>query len=80
MTAHNVVSLDRAGQGDYVVVSLDGGIGFMKKIHHMGIYPGSHIKLVTPPAAGGPVRVVVKGSHLGIGRGMASRIYVKSSR
>ncbi len=72
-----MVPLSDADSGVYTVVSLEGGHGFLKKLSEMGIYPGSTIEVLGPTADGGPVRVLVKGSQVGIGRGMALRIIVR---
>ncbi len=73
----NVIPLSNAGSGLYTVVSLDGGHGFLKKLSEMGIYPGSELEVLGPAVEGGPVRVLVKGSQIGIGMGMALRIFVR---
>ncbi len=72
-----VIPLSDAGSGRYTVVSLEGGHGFLKKVSEMGIYPGSEIEVLGDSAEGGPVRILVKGSQIGMGRGMALRIFVR---
>ncbi len=72
-----VIPLSSAKSGSYIVVSLKGGQGFLKKLSDMGIYPGSVIEVIDRSFDGGPVRIVVKGSQIGIGMGMASRIFVR---
>jgi len=68
--------LDIAKQGMYRVVSLLGGRGFLKRLADLGIFPGANIEVLPPAPSGGPVRVRVKGSQFGLGRGMARKVMV----
>ena len=72
-----VYILDKVNQGDYKVISFMGGYKFKQKLSDMGIYPGTTIKVISSAPFGGPVRVIVKGAQYALGRGMASKIYVK---
>jgi Fur family ferric uptake transcriptional regulator len=68
--------LDRAKPGVYTVASLGGGAQFLRKLSEMGVHPGARVEVLAPGAGSGPLRVKVKGSQIGVGRGMASRIRV----
>jgi len=70
------IPLDCATEGQYRVVSLSGGRGFLRRLADFGIYPGAFIEVLPPAPAGGPVRVMVRGSQFGLGRGMAKKILV----
>jgi Fur family ferric uptake transcriptional regulator len=72
----NSIPLSSATSGTYRVVSLAGGKGFVRKLSSMGLYPNAALTIVTSSVVG-PVRVWVKGTQFGIGRGMASRIIVQ---
>ena len=71
-----LIPLSSAPPGNYIVVSLNGGHGFVQRIAEMGMYPDSQIKVLGAMNGGGPIRIVVKGSQLAIGRGMAAKIMV----
>jgi len=71
------MSLDKVKPGLYKVVSLKGGYGFLKKLSDLGLYPGVVVKVIASSTVGGPIRVIVKGSQFGMGRGMASKVWVE---
>ncbi len=73
---NDTFSLNSVKEGLYRVVSLHGGRGFLKKLADLGVYPDVELKVLSP-AIRGPIRVSVKGSHFGLGRGIASRIIVR---
>ena len=72
-----VYVLDKVSPGNYEIVSFMGGYKFKQKLSDMGMYPGTIVKVISSTPLGGPVRVVVKGAQYALGRGMASKIYVK---
>jgi len=72
-----VYILDKVKPGNYKVVDFMGGYKFKQKLSDMGIYPGTVIKVISSAPFGGPVRIIVKGAQYALGRGMASKIYVK---
>lgn len=75
----HIYDLDKAGKGRYIIVSLGGGRRFIKKLADLGIYSGVELKVLTSSTGGGPMRLSIKGSHFGLGRGMASRIHVRKA-
>ncbi len=58
------------------IVSFSGGYNFVRRLQEMGLVPGQ-IATVMRNSRIGPVEVSVMGSHLAIGRGIASKILVK---
>ena len=70
--------VNEVGNGSYRVVSIDGSGGFVKKLTALGIHPDADLEVLGSSKGRGPVRLSVMGSQFGLGRGMASRIYVKS--
>ena len=60
-----------------LVVSVNSGMNAKNRLANLGIVPGSNIiKKKTAPLKG-PVEIEIKGTKLIIGRGLASKIYVK---
>ncbi|MEM3403157.1 MAG: FeoA family protein [Nitrososphaeria archaeon] len=56
------------------------GWGFEKRLMDLGITPGTRITVVKSAPFHGPVEVLVRGSRLALGRGMADRIFVEVDR
>ncbi len=52
------------------------GWGFEKRLMDMGLTPGCEVVVVKSAPFHGPVEVIVRGSRLALGRGMAERIFV----
>ena len=52
------------------------GRGFEKRLMDMGLTPGTEILVVKSAPFHGPVEILVRGSRLALGRGMAERIFV----
>ena len=52
------------------------GWGFEKRLMDMGLTPGAEVVVVKSAPFHGPLEVVVRGSRLALGRGMAERIFV----
>jgi len=59
----------RAGHGK--------GWGFEKRLMDMGLTPGTRVTVVKSAPFHGPVEILVRGSRLALGRGMAERIFVE---
>ncbi|MCX8170814.1 MAG: ferrous iron transport protein A [Candidatus Bathyarchaeota archaeon] len=71
------------------VVSIDGGPemgrrqrrrGFEKRLIDMGLTPGIKVTVVKSAPLHGPIEVIVRGSRLALGRGVAERILVEVER
>ncbi|HIE14725.1 TPA: ferrous iron transport protein A [Candidatus Bathyarchaeota archaeon] len=56
------------------------GWGLRKRLMDMGLTPGTRITVIKSAPFGGPVEILVRGSRLALGRGMAERIYVEIDR
>ena len=52
------------------------GWGFEKRLMDMGLTPGADVVMVKSAPFHGPIEVIVRGSRLALGRGMAERIFV----
>lgn len=57
-----------------------GGRGFERRLSDMGLTPGTRITVVKSAPFHGPLEVLVRGSRLALGRGVAERIYVEVER
>jgi len=54
--------------------------GFEKRLMDMGLTPGTKVTGVKSAPFHGPVEVLVRGSRLALGRGMAERIFVETTK
>ena len=50
--------------------------GFEKRLMDMGLTPSTEVLVVKSAPFHGPIEVIVKGSRLALGRGMAQRVFV----
>jgi DtxR family Mn-dependent transcriptional regulator len=50
---------------------------FEKRLMDMGLTPGTWVKIVKSAPFHGPIEILVRGSRLALGRGMAERIFVE---
>ena len=57
-----------------------GGWGFERRLADMGLTPRTRITVVKSAPFHGPLEVLVRGSRLALGRGVAERIYVEVER
>jgi Fe2+ transport system protein FeoA len=53
------------------------GWGFEKRLMDMGLTPGTKVTVVKSAPFHGPIEILVRGSRLALGRGMAERIFVE---
>ena len=53
------------------------GWGFEKRLMDMGLTPGTRVTVVKSAPFHGPLEILVRGSRLALGRGMAERIFVE---
>jgi DtxR family Mn-dependent transcriptional regulator len=51
--------------------------GFMKRLMDMGLTPGTKVTVVKSAPFHGPIEVIVRGSRLALGRGVAERVLVE---
>ena len=53
------------------------GVVFQKRLNDMGLTPGTKITVVKSGPFHGPLEILVRGSRLALGRGMARKIFVE---
>jgi len=53
------------------------GRGLIKRLMDMGLTPGTQVTVINTAPFRGPVEILVRGSRLALGRGMAERILVE---
>jgi Fe2+ transport system protein FeoA len=53
---------------------------FVKRLTDLGLTPGTNITVVKSAPFNGPLEILVRGSRLAVGRGMASRVLVEIKR
>jgi ferrous iron transport protein A len=70
-----LTSLSKGEKG--IVVSITGGLNATKRLADMGIVPNTEITISAKAPICGPLEVVVRGSKLSIGWGLASKILVR---
>ncbi|MDH5770858.1 MAG: ferrous iron transport protein A [Candidatus Bathyarchaeota archaeon] len=56
------------------------GWGFEKRLMDMGLTPGTRVKVVKSAPFHGPLEILVRGSRLALGRGMAERVFVEREK
>ncbi len=59
-----------------IVVNLQGGPNFRSRLYAMGLAPGATVRVVNVYNPG-PIVVEVGGTRLALGRGMASKVFVR---
>lgn len=62
---------------EVIVLSVDAGFRQKRRLANLGMIPGAKIKKKKEAPFKGPLEVIVKGSSLVIGRGLASKITVQ---
>jgi ferrous iron transport protein A len=60
----------------YILVGCDTGRQLKEKVYSMGLNSGAHLRIMNN-SGHGPVGLEVKQTKLGIGRGMAGKIWVR---
>ena len=75
-----LTTLDRIRDNRNVtVVDVAGGWGLRRHINQLGIHPGDTLTVLRHAAMGGPILIMIHGSQIAIGRGMASHITVEDA-
>ena len=75
----NITSVKSGGQG-IGKGGQHGGWGFERRLADMGLTPGTRITVVKSAPLHGPSEILVRGSRLALGRGVAERIYIEVER
>ena len=73
-----LTSLAEGERGEVVFVL--GGRGAVRRLWDMGLTPGTEVILARRAPFMGPVEVLVRGTSLALGRGIASRVFVRVKR
>jgi len=75
-----ITTLDRIRTKKNVkVVDVIGGWGLRRHVSQLGIHPGDILTVLRHAAMGGPILIMIHGSQIAIGRGMASHISVEDA-
>ena len=61
------------------VMKMSGGFSMQVQLKNLGFHEGVAVTLAKKSAIGGPLMVTVNGSHVAIGRGIASKILVSAA-
>jgi len=61
---------------ELTVVTVDSGYGAKQRLAHLGVFPGSKIIKKQSAPWHGPIEIIIKGTSLVIGRGLAAKIIV----
>ncbi|MFX1457465.1 MAG: ferrous iron transport protein A [Promethearchaeota archaeon] len=62
---------------EVIVLNVETGMRQKQRLANLGIIPGAKIQKKSDAPFRGPLQIIVKGSSLVIGRGLASKIRVK---
>jgi len=62
---------------EVIVLNVNAGLKAKRRLANLGILPGAKINKKKDAPFRGPIEVIVKGSSLVIGRGLASKIIVQ---
>jgi len=76
--AEPLTNLRRGERGIFIYAV--GGHGMLRRLSDLGLTPGIELEVVSIASLGGPIVVKVRGYEIALGRGVASRIYVKRLR
>jgi Fe2+ transport system protein FeoA len=72
------LSLADLSQGQKGIVAFAlGGHGLVRRLAEMGLTPGTEVMIVRSAPFHGPIEVSVRGVSLALGRGVASKVFVK---
>jgi len=68
-----IISISNPGRGS------GSGHGLVKRLMDMGLSPGTQVKMSNSAPFHGPIEIMVRGSRLALGRGMAEKILVEKT-
>jgi DtxR family Mn-dependent transcriptional regulator len=60
-----------------VIKTVTGGRSIVLRLSDMGLTPGVEVKVLKSSPFNGPIEILVRGSKLAIGRGIAMKIFVE---
>ena len=70
-----MIPLSFTQRGHYKIIKVIGGRGISSRLENLGIREGDYIDVITN--SNGPIFIKKEGTKIGIGFGMASKIYVE---
>jgi Fe2+ transport system protein FeoA len=73
-----LTNLRRGERGIFIYAV--GGHGMLRRLSDLGLTPGIEFEVASIASLGGPIVLKVRGYEIALGRGIASRIYVKRLR
>ena len=74
----NLVPLSELKEGQHGKISfIRGGHNVLQRLLDMGLTPSTKITLLKTAPFEGPIQVLVRGSRLALGRGIASKVFVE---
>lgn len=74
----NVVPLTRLREGESAELAYTvGGFGLVRRLAEMGLTSGVKLRVLRKGVFRGPLEIEVRGVALALGRGVASRVYVR---
>jgi DtxR family Mn-dependent transcriptional regulator len=75
----NLVALSELKEGQSGKISfIRGGHNVLQRLLDMGLTPSTKITLIKAAPFEGPIQILVRGSRLALGRGIASKVFVDS--
>ncbi len=60
-----------------IIVEIQGGCGFLRRLEVLGIREGREVKKISAQLLRGPVIIQVGNTQIGLGFGMARKIFVE---
>ena len=74
-------SLTNLAEGEKaVIIHAKGGCGVTRRLAEMGLTPGAEVKLLRKCPFHGPIQLEIRGVALALGYGIASKVFVRSSK
>ncbi len=70
-----LITLSEGERGKIVYVY--GGRGLIRRLSDMGLTPGVEVVVLRKALLNGPIEVIVRGTNLALGYGVAKRIFIK---
>jgi len=70
----SLIDLQEGAKG--AIKTIRGGRRVVRRLTDMGLTPGAEVKVLKSSPFNGPIEVLVRGSKLAIGRGVAMKVFV----
>jgi ferrous iron transport protein A len=76
-----IISLTTLCEGEKgVITNAFAGLGLSRRLAEMGLTPGTEVRLIRKGSFHGPVEIEARGTTLALGYGVASKVFVRSSK